>query len=332
LGSVELHVSIIGGAESCGKRWADSVRGTLSEVVGEGRIPAVDALFLATVPLGRGLGGSGAIEAAAALMCLSMFDDEPDLLPKWLRDSEERLSELAVVCQRAEYRYTLAPCGIMDPYVSLLGKRVNAIYIDCDCRQSQHYAWPKDVSLALIDSGTEHPDLSGEYTKCRKCCERAAAILAAKLNHPVRFLRDVTEKELQKHRRAIPETDAQRALHVIQENQRVLRGRRAVEDEDIETLGALMYESHESSRTLFKNSAEVLDEIIASCKEFDGCYGAKLQGAGFGGDVVALIERDRIGAFKAHMARALPALSSNEERIVFTDVAGEAWHGKWPLE
>ena len=59
-------------------------------------------------------------------------------------------------------------------------------------------------------------------------------------------------------------------------------------------LGELMAASHRSSRDLYEVSLPELDILAEAAQSADGCVGARLSGAGFGGCVVALCEADAV--------------------------------------
>jgi galactokinase len=55
-------------------------------------------------------------------------------------------------------------------------------------------------------------------------------------------------------------------------------------------VGVLMNESHSSLRDDFEVSRPELDQMVAIAREQQGCYGARMTGAGFGGCAVALVD------------------------------------------
>ena len=65
-----------------------------------------------------------------------------------------------------------------------------------------------------------------------------------------------------------------------------------------------MFESHESSRVLFENSCEELDILVDICRGTEGVLGARLSGGGFGGSIVALVEKDKAEAAGKAIASA----------------------------
>lgn len=42
-----------------------------------------------------------------------------------------RLTEKALICQKAEHGFAGMPCGIMDQLISVMGKEKHALLIDC---------------------------------------------------------------------------------------------------------------------------------------------------------------------------------------------------------
>ena len=57
--------------------------------------------------------------------------------------------------------------------------------------------------------------------------------------------------------------------------------------------GALMNASHASLRDDFESSCPEVDLLVEICNSTDGVFGARMTGGGFGGSVVALVERDK---------------------------------------
>jgi len=83
-----------------------------------------------------------------------------------------------------------------------------------------------------------------------------------------------------------------RALHVYGESARVFHFEEACQQGNVAELGKLMNESHTSCRDLFECSCPELDETVEKCLKA-GCIGARLTGAGWGGCVVALLDKNR---------------------------------------
>ena len=84
------------------------------------------------------------------------------------------------------------------------------------------------------------------------------------------------------------ETDQKRALHVVQENLRVIQAVAALRTGDLEAFGECMYEGHTSLRELYEVTIPEHDLIVRSSYAMrkDGVYGARMTGGGFGGSVI----------------------------------------------
>jgi galactokinase len=85
--------------------------------------------------------------------------------------------------------------------------------------------------------------------------------------------------------------DSPRARHVVAENARVLATAEALPRGDLSVLGPLLLESHASLRDDFGVSTPALDTLVDVLVS-SGAAGARLTGAGFGGAVVALAQRN----------------------------------------
>ncbi|GAB1866943.1 N-acetylgalactosamine kinase [Camponotus japonicus] len=94
----------------------------------------------------------------------------------------------------------------------------------------------------------------------------------------------------------------QRALHVFQEASRVLAFRRINEEsgimelEKLQHLGSLMSKSHASLHKLYECSHPSVDSLVERAIRC-GAYGARLTGAGWGGCIVAIIDKNDVQQF-----------------------------------
>lgn len=255
-----------------------------------------NAAIRGDVPLGAGLSSSAALEMSTGLGLCRLFDLELDPL------------DLARIGQRAENEYAGAMTGLLDHISSLYGRADALVMTDFRSLAVEEVPLGHDVCLLTCNSNTSHSLVDGEYNERRASCEAAAAYFAAALGRPVGALRDVTPADLETHRDRMPAIPAQRAAHVIGENDRVLRGAQLLKAGDLEGFGALMYASHESSRMNFENSCPELDFLVEQCRGIPGVLGARLSGGGFGGSIVALVHPDEAEA----IGRALAAAYRNE--------------------
>lgn len=278
--------------------WANYVRGVVRELDRSGvRLRAARMVIGSNVPIGAGVSSSAALELATAEVLYALFGGKPS-----------RPMEQAQLCQRAEKEFVGVPCGLLDQFSSLFGKKDHALFLDCaTLRNSQVPFGRDDVRVVLADSGEKHALVDGKYASVRQSCERARDVFAGLLSTEVRFLRDVTPAVFAEHAEKLDAEDRPRAEHVIRENERVLRGLAAIKSKLYPELKRLMLASHASSRDLFGNSTPALDLLVASAEDLPGFLGGKLTGGGFGGSTVSLVEASAEKAFCEELSRRFEA-------------------------
>jgi galactokinase len=178
--------------------------------------------------------------------------------------------EAALACQRAEQKATGVQVGVMDQFASALGRRGGAILLDCATLEYQVVPFPDEVAIAVIDSG-EHRSLAATpYNQRRREAESG---------------------------------DPKRRRHVDSEIARVHAFVAALKARDFARMGALLTQSHVSLRDDFEVSTPNVDAIVERAWSIDGCWGARIMGAGFGGSVLALVERPRAKSFESALGR-----------------------------
>jgi galactokinase len=242
------------------------------------------------VPIGAGLSSSAAVEVASALAFMSL---NGAIFP---------MPEVAKLCQRAENTFVGARVGIMDQFVSCLGKAGHALRLDCRSLEFELVPIPADVQLVICNTMVKHEHAGGEYNRRREECDEGVRILS-KWYPGIRALRDVSPAQLQQHAADLPETIYKRCTHVVNENQRVLDGSRALAAGDLHQFGELMRASHNSLRDLYAVSCEELDLMVEAGEGLPGYYGGRMTGGGFGGCTVNLVSVAQARAFADEIRR-----------------------------
>jgi galactokinase len=186
---------------------------------------------------------------------------------------------------------------------SALGAKDHARLLDCRTLESELVPLPEDVEIVVADTKVRRELASSEYNVRRAQCEEAVEVLSEYLPG-IRALRDVSSDELEQHKEHLSEIVYRRARHVVGDNERVLLAADALRDGDVGNVGALMKACHISLRDDYEVSSAELDVLVEAAWEVEGCYGARLTGAGFGGCAVALVAEDAVPDFEAHVAAA----------------------------
>ena len=94
------------------------------------------------------------------------------------------------------------------------------------------------------------------------------------------------------------ETIKKRAKHVITENERVKKSMEMLKNNDILGFGKLLTASHMSLENDYEVTGLHLDTLVHEALKIEGCIGARMTGAGFGGCAIALVNNSKIDELK----------------------------------
>jgi len=100
--------------------WVNYLMGGMDEMQKAGySLQGANLIFISNIPKGAGLSSSAALEVVTVLTMakLNLLEIKP--------------VEMAHLCRRAENNFVGVACGIMDQYVSCLGQKNYALFIDC---------------------------------------------------------------------------------------------------------------------------------------------------------------------------------------------------------
>lgn len=251
-------------------------------------VPPLSITIASDLPPGGGLSSSAAIEVATGLAFTATCNlATPDTLA------------LALAAQKAEHDWVGTPCGMMDMLASAGGRQGRILRIDCTSFEVGDLPAPPSEAFAfvLLDSGVRHRLADGGYASRLASLDRVESIIG-------RPLRDASPADLELP--AIDEVDRRRGRHVITEMARVDAAISALDRLDLETLGDLMFRSHESLRDDFAVSTPELDRLVDAARRHrgSGVLGARMTGGGFGGWVVMLLERSSMAQVLADTSRS----------------------------
>ncbi|MDE6556309.1 MAG: galactokinase [Duncaniella sp.] len=263
------------------QQWARYIFGVCRETLKRGFVvKGFDAVFDGNVPLGAGLSSSAALESCFAFAINDLFNN--NTIEKF---------ELAKIGQSTEHNYCGVNCGIMDQFASVFGKKDHLMRLDCRSLEYEYFPIVLDgYKLVLVDSVVKHELVDSPYNKRRQSCERIAKRLG------IETLRDATMEMLDAVKSDITAEDYFRAKFVIQEKERVLEVCDALERGDIETVGRLMYETHDGLSKDYEVSCEELDFLNDIAKEC-GVTGSRIMGGGFGGCTINLVSDEAYPKF-----------------------------------
>lgn len=257
-------------------KWANYVKGVIN-FYGTQLTEAFDAVVITNVPVGGGLSSSAALEVATLKLLEALTGK---VYPK--------LTDKALICQRAEHEYCGMPCGIMDQLVSVAGKAEHAVLIDCQTLETTLLPFKSNTLAILIcNSNVKHELSSSEYPTRRKQCNEALELMQ------LRSYKEAKDEHLQVLKK-VDEVYLKRARHVITEIKRTCEAAHALKTSNFPKLGKLMTESHNSLRDDFEVSCKELDLLVEIANSCSGVLGSRMTGGGFGGCTVTLLKRSDV--------------------------------------
>ena len=280
------------------------IRGVAAAFAERGaKVQGFDAVVKSTVLPGSGLSSSAAFEVLMGTICNELFFD-----------GKLTAVEIAQIGQQAENVYFGKPCGLMDQMASSVGSMV---YIDFeDPAQPKIERIPFDLAkagyaLCIIDSGADHADLTDEYAAIPGEMKKVCAFFGKEV---LRQIPKATFMEaLPGVRKTVSDRAVLRALHIYQENERVVRQVEALKSGDMDAFLNLVKESGRSSWMYLQNitptGAVVHQEVavaLALCEDLlmgKGAY--RVHGGGFAGTVQAFVPTDLLDTFHRGIDDAL---------------------------
>lgn len=278
-------------------RSASLIRGTAARFQELGSvIGGFDAYTTSNVLKGSGLSSSAAFEVLIGVILSHLYNN-----------GAVSPVEIAKIAQFAERVYFGKPCGLMDQMASSVGNIITIDFnstenpiiekVDFDFAKTGH-------ALCIVDVGGNHADLTHEYAAVPGEMKAVAAELGVSVLRETDFA--TLLKNIPALREKLGDRAVLRAIHFLNDNERVVKQVAALKDGDFETFKKLIIESGNSS-------FEYLQNVYASCnvdeqgmslalalaqQVLDGKGAWRVHGGGFGGTTQNFVPTDLLPAFR----------------------------------
>ncbi len=272
-----------------------------------------EMLLFSTVPMGAGVSSSAALELCFSYALSELYGLGIDRL------------DLVKISQKAEHDFAGVQCGIMDQFAVAFGKKDNAILLDTASLEYELVPLLLgDYRIVLMNSNKPRALADSKYNERLAECRRGLAELQNIVS--IKNLCELSNRQFEEYSASIgDETVRRRVRHCVSENVRVLQSVDALKAGDLRSFGKLMCESHCSLRDDYEVSGSALDALYDEAMLQEGCLGARMTGAGFGGCAIALVHKDRVDAFIREVALGYMAKTSIEARFYIAGT-GEGAH------
>ena len=304
--TIEVELDDLSVREEEKNSTAALIRGVAYSFVQRGaKLRGFDAVVNSTVLPGSGLSSSAAFEVLFGTILNELFFDK-------------KLSavEIAQIGQYAENVYFGKPCGLMDQMVSSVG---GLVYIDFENPQEPvidkiDFDLAKaGYALCIIDSGADHADLTDEYAAIPTEMREVAAFFGKEVLRQIPA--DTFFSALPELRCKVPDRAILRAIHIYQENSRVLKQAEALKSGNMDAFLQLVKESGRSSWMYLQNISptgavehQEVAVALALCDVLLQGRGAyRVHGGGFAGTVQAFVPLDMLDAFISGIETVLGA-------------------------
>jgi galactokinase len=270
-------------------RWANLPKGVLWELANRGvKVSGMNVTLHSSIPDIEGLGLhvatlSACSEAFASLYGCSFTSREVfyvarNVLDRFLEDTES-----------------------MAALVTVLHARDGQL-LHIDTRSLRYNTVENALNSAIFvvtDSGVPPAVSNSERKQRLDDCRTGTQAFA--FGRAPRQLREMDATEVREAEEEVPEHVRRRCLHVIEENERVLKAVDAIQHGDAVRMGRILVHSHDSQRDLYEISCPEVDWLVKRSCEVIGMFGATLTGPGFGGCTVALLEETARSPYYARL-------------------------------
>ena len=261
--------------------WARYIYGVVQEMrKHDVEVKGFNTAFAGDVPLGAGMSSSAALESCFAFALNDLFGN----------NSVSKL-DMALIGQATEHNYCGVNCGIMDQFASVHGKKDHLMKLDCRSMEFEYVPFrPVGFKVVLLDSMVKHELASSAYNDRRRSCENVLNAIRDKYPEKnISLLRDADWDMLRSVEGKVSKEDYRRAAFFLGEDDRVEAVAEALNADNYEKVGELMYATHHALSHDYEVSCEELDFLNDIAKE-NGVTGSRIMGGGFGGCTINIVK------------------------------------------
>lgn len=251
----------------------------------------MDIFIEGNIPNGSGLSSSASLEMLIGAIAQELFNLDIDRV------------DLVKLGMETENKFIGVNSGIMDQFAVGMGKQNQAILLDTNTLEYSYAPVDMGNNVIVIMNTNKRRELAdSKYNERRSECETAVGELQAELD--IKTLGELDAQTFDEYAYLIEdENRLKRARHAVWENQRTMQAQAALEEGDLEKFGRLVNASHVSLEHDYEVTGIELDTLAHTAWKQEGVLGARMTGAGFGGCGIAIVDKDKVEAFKENVGK-----------------------------
>lgn len=248
-----------------------------------------NVLYYGNIPNGAGLSSSASIELVTGVLLESLFELTIDRI------------DMVKLGQQVENNYMGVNSGIMDQFAVGMAKEDHAILLDTNTLDYQYAPIELgDYTIMIVNTNKRRELVDSKYNERRSECESALKDLQTELS--INSLGELSNAEFEANKHLIQsDVERKRAKHAVYENQRTKDALLKLQADDLVGFGQLLNESHLSLQHDYEVTGIELDTLAEAAWDQEGVLGARMTGAGFGGCIIALVEKKTVDSFQANL-------------------------------
>lgn len=266
--------------------WADYIKGVFYILKAEGYKvnKGVDLYINSTMPTNAGLSSSASLELLVIFLLNDLFNLGINKV------------EMALLGKKVENEYVLVNSGIMDQFSVVMGKENHALLLNTETLEYSYIPLNfNNYQLIIINTNKKRGLSDSKYNERFNETRQSLAILQK--TYKVDNLCQLEENELVKIKELLPEVLYKRTKHVITEQQRTVASAKALKENDLKAFAKYLNLSHKSLKEDYDVTGVELDTLVDLAIKH-GAIGARMTGAGFGGCIIAMVEKSKVNNFE----------------------------------
>ena len=269
----------------------------------------MDVYVNGNIPNGSGLSSSASLELLMGVIAEELFDLDVTRL------------DLVKIGMQTENEFIGLNSGIMDQFAVGMGKANRAILLDTNTLEYELVPLDlKDNVIVIMNTNKRRELADSKYNERRSECETAVEELNAKLN--IKTLGELDQQTYDEYSYLVAdENRIKRARHAVWENQRTMQAQAALEAGDLDKFGRLVNASHVSLEHDYEVTGLELDTLAHEAWKQEGVLGARMTGAGFGGCGIAIVNKDKVEAFKQNVGKAYEEIVGYAPSFYIAEIA-----------